>query len=259
MEAKGDYNSDEFDVVEYLETLKNQTYVWKFLHQCLHEFFSGIDEQESLKLLDYACGPTVVNLISATSKATEITLADYSTPFREFMKKWLKDASIYNWSPFFSDIVENLEGRTHEEAVKREELLRGRVKAVVECDITKAQFIEKGYEGPYDVVMCFLALENTAASLDEYRKNLKRLASLVKENGNLLICDITHPTSESGSYEFMGKKFDSFNSTDEDIVSTLEKAGFSDIVIQHMPKTDKDHIIDLTSEETLIFLSAKKN
>ena len=175
------------------------------------------------------------------------------------MKKWLKDASIYDWSPFISDIVENTEGKSHEEAVKREELLRGKVKAVVECDLMKAPFIEKGYEGPYDVVMCIMALEHTANNLEEHRRSLRRLASLVKKNGSLLLCDVTHPTSESGSYEFMGKKMECFNSTDEDIVSTLEKVGFSDIVIQRMPKTDKDHILALTSEETVIFLSAKKN
>ena len=74
--------------------------------------------------------------------------------------------------------------------------------------------------------MCLQGLDNTASSLDEYHTNLKRLASLVKENWTLIISDFTHATSEPGSYEFMGKKFDCFNSTDEDIVSTLKTTGF---------------------------------
>ena len=77
MEAKGNYLDGESDVVEYIKTMKDQTHLWKFLHRCLHKFFSSVDEKENLKVLDYACGPTIVNLVSAASKATEITLADY--------------------------------------------------------------------------------------------------------------------------------------------------------------------------------------
>ncbi len=57
--------------------------------------------------------------ISASSRASEIVLADYNKLNIEFLKKWLKDPTIYDWSPYFKHVVENLEGRLGEEAAKR--------------------------------------------------------------------------------------------------------------------------------------------
>ena len=40
--------------------------------------------------------------ISAAPKASEIILADYAEPNREYLKRWLaKDPSAQDWSPYF--------------------------------------------------------------------------------------------------------------------------------------------------------------
>ena len=64
--------------------------------------------------------------------------------------------------------METLEGKSHQESIERQKVLRDRVKAVVACDITKDQFIEEGYEGPYDVVKSLLCLGVPATNKDEY-------------------------------------------------------------------------------------------
>ena len=105
-----------------------------------------------MKILDYGCGPYS---ISAAPKASEIILADYAEPNREYLKRWLtKDPSAQDWSPYFKYVVQTLEGGSEQDAIKREEMLCSKIRAVAECDIEKEAFIEDAYNKSetYDVV-----------------------------------------------------------------------------------------------------------
>ncbi len=159
------HNNDDFNILTFLDYISStEKDVILFLLECLDNFFSNL-EPNSLKILDYGCGPSLANEISATAKASEIVMADYCTPNREFVKKWLQDPAMYDFSSYFKHVVQNLEGGSEQDTARREVELRNKVKAVVPCDITKDQFIAEGYEGPYDVVMSFLCLENAAMSM----------------------------------------------------------------------------------------------
>ena len=99
-------------------------------------FFTTEVSGDSLKILDYGCGPSIPYSVSAAPKASEIILADYAEPNREYLKRWLtKDPSAQDWSPYFKYVVQTLEGGSEEDATKLEEMLRNKVKAVVSCDI----------------------------------------------------------------------------------------------------------------------------
>ena len=104
----------------------------------------------------YGCGPSVGLSISAAPKASELILAEYAEQNRKYLKKWLdKDPSVYSWSPHFKYVVQTLEGGSEENAVKCEDMLCNKVKAVVSCDITKEEFIERAYcnKNSYDIIM----------------------------------------------------------------------------------------------------------
>ena len=45
--------------------------------------------QNSLKILDYGCGPSIGLSISAAPKASELILAEYAEQNRKYLKKWL--------------------------------------------------------------------------------------------------------------------------------------------------------------------------
>ena len=210
MDAKG-YYDDNFDVSSYLHKMVDNEGM-EFSLVCLSESFSAIDSGENgLTVLDYGCGPNLANHISAASKATAIILADYCKPNLEFTKKWLAaDPSAHNWSFYFKHVVETLEGKSHQESIERQKLVRDKVKAVVACDITKDQFIEEGYEGPYDVVKSLLCLSNAATKTEEYLSHLRKLASLVKTKGTLLYSDITVKSAKEFPYKVGDKMFYSF-------------------------------------------------
>ena len=254
MEAKGCYD-DNFDVSTYLEHMVDNE-LFEFSLECLKESFSAIDSGENgLTVLDYGCGPNLANHISAASKATEIVLADYCKPFRDFTKKWLAaDPSAHDWLFYFKHVVETLEGKFHQESIERQKVLRDKVKAVVACDITKDQFIEEGYEGPYDVVKSLLCVSNAATNTEEHCSHLRKLASLVKINGTLLFADITMKSAKLFSYKLGDKEFDAFKISTEDIVSTLQTAGFSEIVVKHL----RDSENALAPNKTVTFVSARK-
>ena len=79
--ADGLYN-DDFEVSVYLDFFCNEeAEVHDFLLQNLHKFFSAAD-RDDLKVLDFGCGPTLANHISASSKAMEIVLAEHAKPNR---------------------------------------------------------------------------------------------------------------------------------------------------------------------------------
>ena len=248
------YYDQNFDVSTYLDLMVDNE-LMEFNLACLHESFSAMDSGENgLTVLDYGCGPNVANHISAALKATEIVLADYCEPNREFIKKWLAaDPSAHDWSFYFNHVVETLEGKSHQESIERQQVLRDKVKAVVTCDLTKDQFIEEGYEGPYDVVESFLCLGVPVTNRDEYLTFLRKVASLVKMNGTLLFSDVTVESAKWCPYKIDGKKFDSYNVSIEDIVSTLRADGFSEIVVKVLGRTK-----NLPVDETLTFFSAKK-
>ena len=58
---------------------------------------------------------------------------------------------------------------------------------MVHCVITKDPPIAKGYEGSYDVVMSLLCLEHVCRTRSEYATTVKKLATMVKTGGTLLL------------------------------------------------------------------------
>ena len=102
---------------------------------------------------------------------------------------WLdRDPKAPNWKPFFEYVVQELEGKSKEEAEMRQEELRRVVKVVIRCDIIKDPPIDPAYCGPYyDVVFSSLCLEAACTSLEEYAEGVCKLAKYIKSGGKLLL------------------------------------------------------------------------
>ena len=166
---------DLFDPYAYLEryfTFSAGSLNWSH-HQlrCYHEAFQTLPN--SLKVLDYGSGPVMLATISAAAKASEIVLSDYTDPNRRALRQWLDaDSAAFDWSPYFSFVVRELEGKGEKEVGEREEQVRKLLKAIVHCDVTQDPPIERGYDQLYDVVTSSLVMESTARNHDEYVANI---------------------------------------------------------------------------------------
>ena len=150
----------------------------------LHEFYtSRFEKGANLKILNYGCGPVVAFETSAAPYAREIVLADYLEKNRAVVKLWLdKDPSMPDFSALDRYVVEELEGLGPNEVEARQDVVR-RLVTVCSCDIFQDPPIEKGYEGPYDVVYTASCLESVVSSIEGFEAAVSKLCDLLKPGG----------------------------------------------------------------------------
>ncbi len=86
--------------------------------------------------------------------------------------------------------MQNLKGKTEKEAREREERLRNVVKGAVHCDITQDNPIERGYEGPYDVIITIFCLASACQTREEYVAAVGKLRGLLKPGGSIVLYDV---------------------------------------------------------------------
>ena len=212
-----------------------------FLKQ-FHTVFSSLSSG-SLSILDYGSGPSILGAISAAPVAKEIVLSDFVESNRNAAKNWLQgDSKAFDWTSYFKYVINDLEGLGSEKVKEREELIRNKVKAVVDCDVNKDPPIEGEYCREYDVVMCCLVLQCATQTKAEFEAGMKRLAKLVKPGGLLLFVGVIR-TAEVGFYMVANKRFRSYGVSHEVAKETMEKAGFSDIKLESIPAKNADESV----------------
>ena len=237
----GEKYHDNFDPMTFLASgFPGEILEWhRSLFKSFHEFFQSYTatNPRPLKVLDFGAGPTIAFEISTSRYASEIVLAEYTEKNRKALQLWLdRNPRAHNWTPYFQYVIQELEGRTEQEATEREEQLRKVIKAVVPCDISQHSVIESGYDGPYDVVLVCLCLTAACSTRDEYRTALLKLLKLLGPGGKIIIVSAERPeTSETSSYPVGSKTFLDLIVREEFVTASLEQAGFSDIVVKRLP------------------------
>ena len=199
----------------------------------LHEFYKSYGlPPVGLKILEFGAGPVISYEISAALYASEIVLSEYTERNRKVLQMWLdRDPKAPNWKPYFEYVVQELEGKTKEEAAMRQEELRRVVKAVIPCDISKDSPIDPAYYGPYDVVISSLCIDAACTSLEEFAEAVCKLAKYIKPGGKLLIHSVS-ATVDTIFYMVGKEKFFALSVNEDFLTTTLKKTGFCDIAIK---------------------------
>ena len=224
-----------FDADAYLEKRYKDASVKdrvQFLLNGFHQAFESLPY--SLTVLEYGSGPVIQHSISAAAHASEIVFCDIAESNREAVRKWLRrDPTAFNWSPHFDYVVQTLEGKGEKEAREREEMLRKVVKGVVHCDVLAEPPIEKGFEGPYDVVIesgCLLAACTTTES---FKKGLVTLSRLLKPGGTIIMWGSDRSMEQPTIVYTVGdKEYISLRAEKEFVVDAVKEAGFSSVHMQ---------------------------
>ena len=191
-----------------------------------------------MKVLDYGAGPVIASTISAATKASEIILADYIEDNCFSLRQWLNcDSQAFDWSPYFSYVVETLEEKNDLDGKVRQQQVRGLVKAVVHCDITQDPPIEECHNQLYDVVMCSLVIEGASSTEDDYCSNIKRLGTLVKLGGKIFYYGVENKV---GYYTIGDRNFPNVHIDHHFSLRAFENAGFN-VSIKHAPVWDSNH------------------
>ena len=231
--AGGMAKNDNFDASSYLQ----KRYVdlndlkTKGVLDHLHHLFGNLGkDKDRLKVLDYGSGPAVQNCISVAARASEIVFSDISSANREAIQKWLDGgADAFNWSPHFDYVVKTLEGKGEKEAREREQRVR-QISKVAFCDALSETPIEKGYKGPYDVILQFSCLESACSNKESYITCMKVLTSLLKPGGMMINSSSNGLTNYEGLHYRVGERDQAcIRLTTEYVVSVFEECGFEDI------------------------------
>jgi 2-polyprenyl-3-methyl-5-hydroxy-6-metoxy-1,4-benzoquinol methylase len=235
----------------------------------VHTFFeqkhSTSQDDTPMKVLDYGCGPVLAYSTCAAGANAEIVLAEYGEKCRSALQDWLdRSPSAWDWTPYIKHVICDLEGKDETEVDTRKETLRKAIKAIVPCDITQDPPIAKGYEGPYDVVMSMLCIEHGCLTRQEYKAAVKRIATLVKREGNLLIHSTIRNREEGndtpGYYYINEKKHIEVALSLQFVLMTLKECGFSVIETNKLPEKESN-ALSIGEERDLdstAFIIAKK-
>jgi 2-polyprenyl-3-methyl-5-hydroxy-6-metoxy-1,4-benzoquinol methylase len=241
-----DYH-DKFDSTSYFEMYNQEFSAYSkglpnhFLRH-YHNAFENLS-QESVSVLDFGSGPSVLGGISASLKASEIILSDYTEDNQQAASRWLRnEPTAFDWSSYFQYVVQELEGKDKKEIKAREELVRKVVKAVVPCDINKDPPLPAEYNKQYDVVICCLVLACSTQTHDEYKAGMNRLGKLLKRGGSLLFFGVER-TADVGFYRVGNRKFRSVGVSSEFAVKAMEHAGISNVMVDKIPAKNEDETV----------------
>ena len=256
------YHKQTFNSKSYLEEYYSHPQTYEAVLSILHKFFKERfqDHQSDLKILDYGSGPTLANSISVSKYASEIIFADFVQRNRDAIKAWVDKATdAYDWSEYFHLVVKNLEGGDEAAILERQERLRSISKGIVYCDITQDQFIESGYEGPYDVVMCHGTLQAVIQTKEDYIQYTKKLCTLLKPGGWLILSEFEDsPDSELGYYR-VGEETFYYHLMTAAILNDCMDGAVEGAGLKHPQKERANYIKDSnSSDHGQVLLFARK-
>ena len=257
----------QFDPWIYIKEYYGRLHCWNRnpLRQ-LHNFYtSHFQEGANLSVLNFGCGPIVAYEGSGVQYSRKIVLAEYTDQNRAVAKLWLdKDPNRPNFDIFYKYVVEELEGKGPEEVEKRQDAVRS-IATICSCDVFQDPPIERGYEGPYDVIFTSSCLEMACSNIEDYGTALSKLCGLLKPGG-WLVMSVSMRGKEEGVLNIchVGPvRFVELNVTVDEMYTVLkERCGFERERITVMPQEPEGY--DLSPEqlaehmEDMMFVIAQK-
>ncbi len=180
-------------------------------------------------LLDFGGGPTVYSLIASASHAREIHFCDYLDSNLEQVRMWLEcHPQSFDWTEFIETTLA-LEGNDYSRQgiVLRENEIRQRVTNLLHCDANLPQPIQTDVSG-YDVLVSNFCAESATDNLEQWRKFVGNITSLIKPGGRLIMS-----TLKGASSYGVGKEiFPAVNIMEDDVKELLVDIGFDCASIQ---------------------------
>ncbi|CAJ0967710.1 unnamed protein product [Ranitomeya imitator] len=202
-------------------------------------------------LIDLSSGPTVHHLFAACEFFKHIIVLKMSDRCIMEVKRWVDERTgAFDWSHAAklhvdiagkSDLLQDKEGK-----------VRSALQHIMKCDPEKENMMDPIVLPPADCVICFGLLEYICKNQDDYIRYLRKLSSLLKPGGHIIIIGALGVT-----YLNVGKdKFHGF-SYDEDFArKALVGEGF---VIDRCEVKKRTVVSDLVDYKAVIFIAAHKD
>ena len=124
-------------------------------------------------VLDLGCGPSIANIISASSWSHKIYMAELLEGNRREITKYLCSAEdAWDWSPYF-DFHSQLE--TNLEPALLERRVRKSISGILECDLATEQVFDKTvFDQEVDIMICSLVFDVVCTDTEHFKLVLNR-------------------------------------------------------------------------------------
>ncbi|XP_075462661.1 nicotinamide N-methyltransferase-like [Ascaphus truei] len=215
----------------------------------LHDTFSS-GRVRGDTMIDISAGPNIYQLLSASDIFKEIIVLETTEPNIQEFEKWLKkDPGAADWSYAAKALCE-LEGNREDWQVKEDKVRRA-VKQVVKWDVAKDNPLDPVVLPQVDCVLSLWCLNHISRDKEAYRSNLRKITSLLKIGGHLLLFGGLNMTYYMiGEHRFFILPYDK-----KFLREALSDAGY---VIENMDVLPSRKGCDLVDYEHLGFVIARK-
>ena len=237
------YLTAEFNCKEYLSSFypsvkrgnPHEESITDFRRKQMYGFYAKYNSKwnnKTARLLEFGGGPVIVNLISAVPYVDQITFSAFAESERKEIELWKnKEEGAHDWSSHFQAVVNEVEQIAGDDPWReREELLRKRITNIIPCDILCDDPLLIKQE-PFEIISTSLCLEAACSTYAEYKKAVKKLVSLLKPGGFLVMFSVERETF----YMFGGKKWSAVYLTLEQVKEALSEAGMVVLVAERDP------------------------
>lgn len=191
-------------------------------------------------ILELGGGPTIYQLITASTYAREIYFAEYLDINLKEIKKWLSNAKdAFNWDLYFKKALQ-LEGSKSDSKNinKRKYLLRHKITRLIYCNVFNKDPLGENNKQVFDIVSVNFVPESISKNKIEWKNAIKNICSLIRPGGFLVMTALG-----SARYWHAGKKkFPAANIDENDIKAVLIELGFEKNMIKI--KTNPAETID---------------
>ena len=147
-----------------------------FLHevfsQLVPELLPDVGEGDGL-VMDLGCGPSIANIISATSWSHRVYMAELLEGNRREVTKYLcRDEDAWDWRPYFEFHTELERGQEPELLEQR---VRKSITGILECDLATEEVFRPGvFDRQVDVMICSLVFDVVCTDMDHFKIVLSR-------------------------------------------------------------------------------------
>lgn len=183
------------------------------------------------RMLEFGCGPTIYQLISAAPRVASIDLAEPSAAARAELSRWIAaDPSAFDWTAFVSRALSLEDGRLPDpvQVGARCALIRRRVRSVIACDAFAPHPLEGVAPGSYDVVASSFVLDSVTDQRTAWRDALVDLTGLARVGGVVILASLL-----GAEWWTVGaRRFPAVALEADEIVSALNGAGCTVDLVQ---------------------------
>jgi hypothetical protein len=178
-------------------------------------------------LLELGGGPTIYQLITATSKVSSITFAEFSTDARAEIEAWVQGKkTAWNWDAWFETTmrIESGEKPTQNQISERQQELKTKIKEIIACDVRNQNPLgDEKYLHFFDAIAMNYVIDSITESFSQWSSYLDNALSLLKPQGILIYNAISDVDTRWGTG---GVKFPGIDVLPPQLYRELTSRGF---------------------------------